>query len=108
MTSTPALARPTDDSTGPLTWLSPEAALWVASRRGDFVGFVELTDGHFDVTDARGAHVASCGTLRQAQDLVEHSTRRASAVKTLAYVAVGTGAVAVSALAVGLGIVNLG
>ncbi|MBF4632811.1 hypothetical protein ITJ38_00155 [Agreia pratensis] len=107
MTSTPALARPTDDSTGSLTWLSPEANLWVASRRDDFAGFVELIDGHYDVTNSRGAHVASCGTLHQAQDLIEHSTRRASAMTTLAYVAVGTGAVAASVLAVGLGIITL-
>jgi hypothetical protein len=112
MTSTHTLIRHNDETAGgvagPLTWLSPEAKLWVASRDGDFAGFVEFTDGHYDVTDARGAHVASCGTLHQAQDAVELSVRRASTLTTLAYVAVGAGAVAVSAFAVGLGLINLG
>jgi hypothetical protein len=107
MTSTHTLARPTDDSTEPVTWSSPEAKLWVASRDGDFAGVIEFTDNHYDATDARGGRLASSATLRQAQDLVEQSTRRASIVKPLAYVAVGTGAMAVSALAVGLGFINL-
>jgi hypothetical protein len=105
MTSTHTLARPAEETHGPLSWFSPEAKLWVASREGDFAGFVEFTDNHYDATDARGAQLASCGTLGQAQDLIEQSTRRASAVTTLAYVAVGTGAIAVSALAAGLGFV---
>lgn len=112
MTSTHTLIRPAEEKSvnapGPLMWLSPEAKLWVASRDGDFAGFVEFTDGHYSVTDARGATIASCGTLSQAQDVVELSMRRASTLRTLAYVAVGTGAVAVSALAIGLGMINLG
>lgn len=106
MTSTHTLARPTEDSVGPLTWSSPEAKLWVASREGDFAGFVEFTDNHYDATDARGGQLASCGTLGQAQDLVEQSMRRASAGTILASVAVATGIVAVSALALGLGFIN--
>jgi hypothetical protein len=95
MTSTHTLARPTEDSRGPITWSSPEAKLWVASRDGDFAGFVEFADNHYEATDARGGQLASCATLRQAQDLIEQSTRRASTVTTLAYVAVGTGVIAV-------------
>lgn len=112
MTSTHTLIRQADETaqatTGALTWLSPEAKLWVASRDGDFAGFVEFADGHYDVTDARGGHIASCATLRQAQDAVERSVRRASTLSTLAYVAVATGAVAISVFAMGLGLITLG
>jgi hypothetical protein len=47
----------------------------VASRDGDFARVVEFADNHYDATDARGARLASCGTLRQAQDRIEQSMR---------------------------------
>ena len=43
-------------------------------------------------------------TPLRARDHAERAPRRPSALSTLAYVAVGTGAMAVSALAVGLGV----
>ena len=43
-------------------------------------------------------------TPLRTRDHVDGAQRRPSALSTLAYVAVGTGAMAVSALAVGLGI----
>jgi hypothetical protein len=105
-TSTHALTRLTDGSPGPIAWSSPEAKLWVASRDGDFAGFVEFSDNHYDATDARGGQLASRATLRQAQDLIEQSTRRRSTVTALAYAAVGTGVIALGALVAGFGLVT--
>ena len=91
-----------------VSWLSPEAKLWVASRDGEFGGFVEFVDGHYEVTDARGHQLEPRGTLREAKELIGGPAPRAGAPLALVYLAVGTGATAVSFLAVGLGLIRIG
>ncbi|KJC64273.1 hypothetical protein SAMN06295879_0122 [Agreia bicolorata] len=109
MISAPTINRPAIESTGQalglFTWLSPGTTLWVASCEGNFAGFVEFTDGCYSATDARGALIASYSTLGQAQNAVERATQRTSTTTMLVYVAVGTGAIALSAFAIGLSLI---
>ena len=92
----------------PVTWSMPEAKLWVAEQGGEFAGFVEFCDGHYEATDARGARLDSRGTLAQAKSLIAEPTGRATVSTTLVYLAIGAGATALSVLALGLGVIRLG
>ncbi len=51
----------------PLQWTSPEAKLWVATRAGEFAGFVEFGEGHYRVTDGLGAAIGTAATLLDAK-----------------------------------------
>ncbi|WEO77844.1 hypothetical protein BJQ94_02010 [Cryobacterium sp. SO2] len=66
-TALQAPVRPSDTVDGRLSWASPADGLWVASRSGDFAGFVELRNGRFEVTDGLGARRPGCGTLHEAR-----------------------------------------
>jgi hypothetical protein len=92
----------------PVTWSMPETKFWVAERGGEFAGFVEFRDGHYEATDARGARLDSRGTLAQAKALIAEPTSRPAVSTTLVYLAVGAGATALSVLAVGLSFIPLG
>ncbi|MGA1836945.1 hypothetical protein VD659_08425 [Herbiconiux sp. 11R-BC] len=54
----------------PLQWNSPEAKLWVATRAGEFAGFVEFGEGHYRVTDGLGAEIGTAATLRDAKSVL--------------------------------------
>jgi hypothetical protein len=66
-TALQATVRPPQTVDGRLSWASPAAGLWVASRAGDFAGYVELRNGRFEVTDGLGARRPSCGSLERAR-----------------------------------------
>ncbi|PRY64628.1 hypothetical protein B0I08_11212 [Glaciihabitans tibetensis] len=87
-----------------LRWASPEAKLWVASRGGDFAGFVEFREGHYEVTDGRGAQLASCATLRDAKAMIARPEQWTLLAHPLAYAAIVTGGVTVSVVCASFGI----
>lgn len=56
---------PTDAGRG-LRWMSPASGLWVATRRGEHAGMVELTDGIYHARSARGRALGSFPDLDSA------------------------------------------
>jgi hypothetical protein len=89
-------------------WTSPEAKLWVATRGADFAGFVEFREGHYVVTDGRGAQLDDCATLREAKALIVRADEPAKLPAALTYVAVVTGGVAVIVFGAGLAVLGMG
>jgi len=106
-----APARPAGTLVEPLSWSSPAAALWVASRTGDFAGFVEFRNGHFEVTDGLGGRLPSCATLQDARASLTTprppapAERSASPVRSA--VAVGLVGAGLSILTLTLGLLHL-
>lgn len=64
----------------PLRWSSPEAKLWVATREGEFAGFVEFREGHYVVSDGAGRELAPRATLREAKGALDPEGTIGSAV----------------------------
>jgi hypothetical protein len=89
-------------------WTSPEAKLWVATRGADFAGFVEFREGHYVVTDGRGAQLDDCATLREAKALITRADEPAKLPAALTYIAVVTGGVAVTVFGAGLAVLWMG
>ncbi|GAA1535713.1 hypothetical protein HD600_001603 [Microbacterium ginsengiterrae] len=71
--------------TNPLTWKQADDDVHVATRDGEFAGFVEFdTDRHL-VRDSRGTEIGSFTTLADARQALEGSTcrRRRSFAQTM-------------------------
>lgn len=113
MTATHSLAKhsaaaPSVRDAVEVRWASPEAKLWVATRGSDFAGFVEFSDGHYEVTDGRGVQLAACATLREAKASIALPHELPTRPMTLVYVAVATGGLALSLFLASLAIVWMG
>ncbi|HEV7949925.1 MAG TPA: hypothetical protein VGP24_09180 [Glaciihabitans sp.] len=89
-------------------WTTPEAKLWVATQGDDFAGFVEFSDGHYEVTDGRGVQLAARATLREAKASLALPHEQPAKPMTLLYVAVATGGLALSLFIASLAIVWMG
>jgi hypothetical protein len=112
MTVTPTLAKHSAVSTPApavpeIRWASPEAKLWVATRGADFAGYVEFREGHYEVTDGRGAQFDARATLREAQALIVRQYEPAVLPARLTYIAVVTGGVAVAVFGAGLAVLGM-
>jgi hypothetical protein len=51
--------------------MSPAAGLWVATRRGDYAGMVERSDGSYHARSARGRALGSFPDLDSALSVVD-------------------------------------
>ena len=58
------------------TWKSPAAGLWVAARRGEYLGMVERQDGRYVATDALGTDVGRFEELADAQISIDSDDLR--------------------------------
>ncbi|MFB2554384.1 hypothetical protein [Herbiconiux liangxiaofengii] len=112
--TTPHAIRPsTTDraaATGDLVWGSPESKLWVASRDGEFAGFVEFVDGHYATVDGTGQSLPPRATLAEAKAALANGgvePGRPRGARLLALTAVGCAGAALTSLAVALHILPL-
>lgn len=58
--------------TDPLTWKQADADVYVATRNGEFAGFVEFDGSAHLVRDERGTELGSFDTLDDAQGALEN------------------------------------
>ena len=69
------LPSPTDSASPEIVpevrWVSPAAGLWVATRRGDYAGMVERSDGSYHARSARGRALGSFPDLDSALSVVD-------------------------------------
>jgi len=59
------------DSPAGIHWMSPESGLWVATRKGDYLGMIERLDGRYLASDAKGRGRGSFEGLAEAQVAVD-------------------------------------
>lgn len=59
-----------------LTWKQADDDVYVATRDGEYAGFVELDTGAHVVHDSRGTELGSFETLADARRMLEGSTQR--------------------------------
>jgi len=109
MTATQTLAKHSAVSTTApevpqVRWTSPEAKLWVATRGEDFAGFVEFREGHYEVTDGRGAQFDARATLHEAQAVLTRANTPVKLPMGLTSIAVVTGIAAFSVFGAGLAV----
>ena len=58
-----------------VTWASPDAVTWVATREDEFIGMVEFYDGHFVANDTANCTYRSFGSLNDAKRAIEDPAR---------------------------------
>ncbi|MEU1972609.1 peptide ABC transporter permease [Microbacterium sp. NPDC019599] len=62
------ILNPTLPTVSRVTWAQPEGGFYVASRAGEFVGYVDTTaDGHFIAFDGRSTPVGRYARLAEAK-----------------------------------------
>ena len=89
-----------------VTWASPEAKLWVGSRRGEYAGMIEYTQGHFVVSGPTGRRLGSCSDLAQAMAVAEQGARHSRLSETLlSNVALASAVMALSVAGVSLSMI---
>jgi hypothetical protein len=92
--------------TAPLTWATPEAKLWIASRRGEYAGMIEYTEGHFMATGATGFDLGGYSSLAQAMASVDRGPAAGRLpVGMLSNVAIVSAVVALSMVGMGLTVI---
>ncbi|MCS5733683.1 hypothetical protein [Herbiconiux daphne] len=80
-----------------VTWASPEAKLWVASRAGEYAGMVEYSAGHFLATNATGEPLGAFSDRPRAMSaVVQGIPRHRMPVTLLSNVALASAVVALS------------
>ncbi|MEV4669814.1 hypothetical protein [Microbacterium sp. LWO12-1.2] len=65
--------------TDPLTWKQADTDVHVATRNGEFAGFVEFDGSAHLVRDERGTDLGSFETLDDAQDALENTQQSRAA-----------------------------
>ena len=66
-----ATARPESAPRVGISWSSPEAKLWVATRGGEYAGMVEYSAGHFVATGPTGERFGGYSDVAQAKSAVD-------------------------------------
>lgn len=90
----------------PLSWATPEPKLWIASRKGEYAGMIEYTEGHFMATGSTGYDLGAYSDLTQAMTAVDLGTLRGRLpVGVLSNVAIVSAVVAFSMVGMGLTVI---
>ena len=96
--------------TDPLVWTSPGPELWVATRSGEFAGFVERSNGLYVVTDELGRTLSPAATLQKAKSTLDFTAEALLGrvhLRVLRVSAVAVAGVAVVAFAASLAVFHL-
>lgn len=105
------LQLPALDERSEISWVSPAAGLWVASRRGggastDYAGMVERLDGRYHARSARGRALGSFEDLDSARAAVDGGPDEARgaprSVEAALWLVIGAAAASSFALALAL------
>ena len=97
------------EASEPLAWTAPGPNLWVATRSGEFAGFVEFNDGLYLVTDELGRALPAAATLNQAKSSLDSTSAESPRRVYLAVLklsAVAVPGIAVVALCASLGFLH--